>query len=45
MFRKRSEPHKHLGVTSLLVIKVIVAEYNYITSYYIKMHLYTHTHI
>lgn len=44
-FRKRSEPDIDLGVSSSLIFGVIVAEYNYITSYYIEMYLYTHTHI
>lgn len=43
-FRKRSEPDIDLGVNSSLIFGVIVAEYNSITSYYIKMYLYTYTH-
>lgn len=42
-FRKRSEPDIDLGVSSSFIFGVIVTEYNYITSYYTEMCLYTHT--
>lgn len=44
-FRKRSEADIDLEVSSSFIFGVIVTEYNYITSYYIEMCLYTHTHI
>lgn len=48
-FRKMSEPHKHLGLTSLLVMKVIVillyvilrCTYIYILTYSIQVYAYS----
>lgn len=36
--------HTDLGFSCLLIIRIVFAEYNYITSYYIQIHIYTQSH-